>query len=558
MYSTTNPSNRQTQLQTESLEIIAQPYYTSKLRYRSDYKSNQNRRGVLHSQNNPNYKSPAIRIPNAYLPFAEQYFIRVCLVTIENENTNCRYIHPYDLEDVENNQYNDRHNRVIWYPVLEEDVGGIKCFPNLRVVKKKADDLKNCGDLRIFDSSTEQSTPQLSSVKLTIKEYNLDKAQIAFTVGKKINDNGIFSMILFSSTTVFSDEMSESTVRDVDPDNVPTESNTNESAHCNMYKYTPRSGYQNANDEVLIFYTTKLKLKKYGDLQVKFECERPDGLWSQTVSDLEVKDQMVSFRTPTFEYPIDQITPVNIVLRQKRRTLESLIFYYIPIDQCLNCQRRIIEQSNTLETATNENKRRRLTLFDDDETTDKTTVIQEAHLESEHPSFSNTVIPFSMPPFNHDKPQVFLNMIADSIENLFSNNDLKPFLRLCRSFIRQKPHLLHQAIDNNHSDLLTKFIPGTNLDLFYPKNHLGESVLLHAVRLNRLGVVKALLERQNSDKLVNDVTNDGQNILHIVAKNKDSKEMLDVLIDYFDKEAIDIKGRFDNDDNTSFQLASLN
>jgi len=46
----------------EPLEIIAQPCYTSKLRYRSDYENNRNRRGVLHSRNNPNYQSPAIRV----------------------------------------------------------------------------------------------------------------------------------------------------------------------------------------------------------------------------------------------------------------------------------------------------------------------------------------------------------------------------------------------------------------------------------------------------------------------------------------------------------------
>ncbi|CAF4885664.1 unnamed protein product [Rotaria sp. Silwood1] len=45
----------------ESLEIIAQPCYTSKLRYRSDYTHNKNRRGVLHSINNSNYQYPTIR-----------------------------------------------------------------------------------------------------------------------------------------------------------------------------------------------------------------------------------------------------------------------------------------------------------------------------------------------------------------------------------------------------------------------------------------------------------------------------------------------------------------
>jgi hypothetical protein len=46
----------------EQLEIIAQPCLTSKLRYRRDFDRNKNRRGVLRSRNNPNYRYPAIRV----------------------------------------------------------------------------------------------------------------------------------------------------------------------------------------------------------------------------------------------------------------------------------------------------------------------------------------------------------------------------------------------------------------------------------------------------------------------------------------------------------------
>jgi hypothetical protein len=48
--------------QPKPLEIIAQPYHTFRLRYRSDYKTNNNRRGVLQSRDNTNYQSPAIRV----------------------------------------------------------------------------------------------------------------------------------------------------------------------------------------------------------------------------------------------------------------------------------------------------------------------------------------------------------------------------------------------------------------------------------------------------------------------------------------------------------------
>ena len=52
----------------EPLEIIGQPCLTSKLRYRSDFNRSKNRRGVLRSRNNPNYRSPKIQV-NSFFCF---------------------------------------------------------------------------------------------------------------------------------------------------------------------------------------------------------------------------------------------------------------------------------------------------------------------------------------------------------------------------------------------------------------------------------------------------------------------------------------------------------
>jgi len=68
-----NPNPVELPLYYEQLEIIAQPYYTSKLRYRSDYEKYKTRRGVLHSQNNPNYHYPAIRVNLFYHSYSVFY-----------------------------------------------------------------------------------------------------------------------------------------------------------------------------------------------------------------------------------------------------------------------------------------------------------------------------------------------------------------------------------------------------------------------------------------------------------------------------------------------------
>jgi hypothetical protein len=55
----------------------------------------------------------------------------------------------------------------------------------------------------------QDSTPQLSSVKDTVRKFNLDKAQLAFTIAQKIIGNDTISMAIFSSTTIFSDTMTD-------------------------------------------------------------------------------------------------------------------------------------------------------------------------------------------------------------------------------------------------------------------------------------------------------------------------------------------------------------
>ncbi len=108
----------------------------------------------------------------------------------------------------------------------------------------------------------------MSAAKDTIREFNLNKSQLAFTVCKKIIQDNTVTMITYAHTTIFSDELIDS-VREVDPENSPTESSavrsrSSGSSICRMHKYAPRKGSVNGNDEVLIFFTNKIKLGKYG------------------------------------------------------------------------------------------------------------------------------------------------------------------------------------------------------------------------------------------------------------------------------------------------------
>ncbi|CAF4499213.1 unnamed protein product, partial [Rotaria sp. Silwood2] len=143
---------------------------------------------------------------------------------------------------------------------------------------------------------------------------------------------------------------------------------------------------------------------------------------------------------------------------------------------------------------------------------------------------------------------------------LFTDNNSKPILRFCRPFIVKRPELLHTAIKNNYSDLPSKFISVAKINLLQQKNESGETVLLHAARLNRIDIVKAVLEKQDSDKLLEDVNSRGQNIFHILAMNTNSQEILDLLIEHLLKKSINISEKFDyvdDDNHTPLQLSII-
>lgn len=153
---------------------------------------------------------------------------------------------------------------------------------------------------------------------------------------------------------------------------------------------------------------------------------------------------------------------------------------------------------------------------------------------------------------------VIMQKLNESIEHLFLHNDYQPILRTCRLSVQKRPELLHHAIRHGYSDLVSTFVPIAGMKLMQEKNEQGETVLLHAARLNHCKIVQAVLGRKESEKLLADTNEKRQNILHILASNTNSIEILDFFIDYLLKKAVDIGKEFDHaddDNHTPLQLA---
>ncbi len=65
------------------------------------------------------------------------------------------------------------------------------------------------------------------------------------------------------------------------------------------------------------------------ELIVTFECDTSHGHWSQQVVDVDIKDRMVSFKTPIFPYSFDMTMPVDVILRQNNRIIETIKYFYL-------------------------------------------------------------------------------------------------------------------------------------------------------------------------------------------------------------------------------------
>ncbi|CAF1191711.1 unnamed protein product [Rotaria sordida] len=157
-----------------------------------------------------------------------------------------------------------------------------------------------------------------------------------------------------------------------------------------------------------------------------------------------------------------------------------------------------------------------------------------------------------------DANKNLIDTIHDAVESLFLNNDYTLFLRLCRPFIKKRPKLLHDALDNNYSDLLLKFIPIASIDILQQTNELGETVLLHALRLNQIEIIQTLLQRNKSEELIQYIDDKRNNIFHLIASHSISLEIFDLLINYLHEKLISIKEKFDHfnqDYQTPLQIA---
>lgn len=141
--------------------------------------------------------------------------------------------------------------------------------------------LKRHRDLRVFDPSSKSwytvtiAFPRIilgtsaRSSTMSIEELDLNRFRLAFTVGTKIIANDIPTLIPDVRTTVLSNEFTEVTNQESDEHGASTnskrkKSRRSKSPNVQIYKWGPRKGYTDGNEQILIAFANKLKSDKYG------------------------------------------------------------------------------------------------------------------------------------------------------------------------------------------------------------------------------------------------------------------------------------------------------
>lgn len=189
-------------------------------------------------------------------------------------------------------------------------------------------------------------------MKEMISEYNLDHTQLAFTVARQVMANNQLMINLYPETTVFSEAMIEGGSKEIDGDQdvqSPNEKPILSRPSCRVYKYAPKYGFDQNEEDVVVLLTNKVEPKKYGRMneenfpssthfsllysiaiQVNFRSNMFGNAWSMGLSEVFTKDCMLSFKTPRCPYSLNEIMPVDVIIEQGNQVLQTLKYFYLP------------------------------------------------------------------------------------------------------------------------------------------------------------------------------------------------------------------------------------
>ncbi|CAF0998513.1 unnamed protein product, partial [Didymodactylos carnosus] len=159
--------------------------------------------------------------------------------------------------------------------------------------------------------------------------------------------------------------------------------------------------------------------------------------------------------------------------------------------------------------------------------------------------------------------ETFLLKLQNDLANLIIDNDTGPLIHRTRKLVNIYPdNLLHCAIENGHTLLaqqVAKEVATLPNSIIERKNDRGETAILLAAKENRIDVLKTLLSIRID--LINALDNENDNIFHLLMPQSTSNETTEFLLNYLNRQLVNIKEKFDRRNTAGFtplQLAVKN
>ena len=130
----------------------------------------------------------------------------------------------------------------------------------------------------------------------------------------------------------------------------------------------------------------------------------------------------------------------------------------------------------------------------------------------------------------NDELSKVVEKFRGAVESVMTNNDSAPLMRIFRAFIKESPQWVHQALMSGHDFWLNQYLPYAPLTVLQYTNEQQETILIHALKLNRISVVKTLANHKFFPQiLLQDADADGNSCFHLVALKTDDTGMFDLL-----------------------------
>ncbi|CAF3827840.1 unnamed protein product, partial [Adineta steineri] len=482
------------QYENETLQIIAEPKAFYRGRYSSEISKQKNpvQRFIRSESKNPKYMYPTVKIPTQWCQSNRQLYIRVTLVTVISSTVSQHYIHPYQISTSDNSAIENSLENSLYFRINEKEINTGERSIHLIVEKKKKDELKSYGPMRLFNQHVNQHFQQTNDPKDIIDTYQLKKSQLVFTIAERFDNNPI--PVPIPHTSVISQIMT-----DIANDTQKSFMIHAADTFIGTIQCIPQKADWTGGDQILIIMPYLIKQKEYS---VVFDFGSCGKLSAYDIKPFDRK--ILSFRAPPCPLlPRNEDVKVSIIITENNVTFPPIDFYYItPMQRimyiCSRCQGSVMNNGSSYKRRCEYDS-----VFENDSGDHLVSQMNQLSLEKKS-SPTHSQISSNNNDVKLEKLQKYLDQLKDALQIFIRTNDPSQLFRRTRILLSKcdgNESPLNNAIENGHVELALSVIKQTidanpSIGLLEKVNEHGESALLIASKCNEWKVIEIIVRKR--------------------------------------------------------------